>query len=58
MAYEYLPGSQVMEEMLEQRDPEVAMFLYQSKDVGADLARKLIEERKEDIKRLRTSNEK
>jgi hypothetical protein len=47
-----------MEEMLEQRDPDVAMFLYQSKDVNADLARKLIAERKEDIKRLQTRNDK
>jgi hypothetical protein len=47
------PGSPVMEEMLEKEDPDVAMFLYQSKDVSQELARKLIKERREDINELK-----
>jgi hypothetical protein len=47
------PGSPVMEEMLEKQDPDVAMFLYQSKDVSQELARKLIDARREDIKVLK-----
>jgi predicted ATP-binding protein involved in virulence len=51
------PGSPVMEEMLQKEDPDVAMFLYQSKDVNEDLARKLIEERHEDIKKLQRARD-
>lgn len=51
------PGSPVMEEMLKKDDPEVATFLYQSKDVNEDLARKLIEERHEDIKKLQRARD-
>jgi hypothetical protein len=51
------PGSPVMEEMLEKKDPDVAMFLYQSKDVSQELARKLIDARREDIKELKRKHD-
>lgn len=47
------PGSPVMEEMLkESSDPELAVFLYQSKDVSEDLAREIISERGKMISEL------
>jgi TRAP-type uncharacterized transport system substrate-binding protein len=46
-----------MEDMLEKGDPEVAKFLYQSKDVNEDLASKLIEARHEDIKKLQRARD-
>jgi len=49
------PGSQVMEEMLEESsDPELAVYLYQSKDVDEDRAREILEEREKRIAKLRS----
>lgn len=54
------PGSPVMEEMLkensqktESSDPELAVLLYQSKDVNEDRAREIIAERERKIAKLR-----
>jgi ABC-type molybdenum transport system ATPase subunit/photorepair protein PhrA len=47
------PGSPVMEEMLvESSDPELAVLLYQSKDVSEDGARVIIAEREKQIAKL------
>jgi hypothetical protein len=48
------PGSPVMEQMLkESSDPELAVYLYQSKDVNEDRAREIIAEREKQIAKLR-----
>jgi hypothetical protein len=52
------PGSQVMEEMLASDDPEVAAYLYQSKDVNEELAREIIAERQKEIKKLKSARPK
>ncbi len=47
------PGSPVMEQMLaESSDPELAVYLYQSKDVSEDRARVIIAERAQKIAEL------
>lgn len=49
------PGSGVMEEILRQNssDPDVAVYLYQSKDVSENRAREIIAERERQIASLR-----
>jgi len=48
------PGSPVMEDMLKEgSDPELAVYLYQSKDVDEDRAREIIAERESQIAKLR-----
>lgn len=48
------PGSPVMEQMLaEGQDPQLAAYLYQSKDVNEERALAMIEEREKRIAKLR-----